>query len=575
MTSPLSAVAEAKANADLLFQQKRYADAVLAYNQAFRVLENTQSTSDISDVIKRLQLSECYSLPADTLRDALIEVVSSVDLHVDQLLDESELSHRVGVTKPGWCSYAIQYKIVLNRSKTYFSAESPGYALIDLLSISPLVRMKDIEYAIRVLKRLKAYSLLTNLYFLIGQNEMLSTVHRGQALHSLHETKQQHTVQLQEIASDPKYLPQQGAQKTQVDPVEWSKKMSRLIWMPMASPLSRQAVIHAYSTQQQLQARKQKMVSNLNKELDASVCITDSPLHGLGMIAKKTIRPGTTIAQVGQTYYYSVRDNVCHHCNGYSHSYIPCPTCGQENFCSNKCMQEAMNQGHAIVCGSDLSGLRASLRKGKTGSSRVHGMVLKLLAQTKQLNLTSPFQLDIMCVLTADKCQDGKSGVQSVQESYLKSMRLLHRGNERRRCWSLISPEEYMLLFYTISNNVFAAYSPNQCGDDTKDFGQAAATVLYESFSFINHSCIPHAEVTQDSLYTKQPVKAGEEVTISYIPFSFKLSEREVSLTQYGFQCKCIACQVHRHIRQDHGVEFNSKEEMDRFRGAHTNYSRQ
>eukprot|EP00899_Mesostigma_viride_P010240 jgi/Mesvir1/19217/Mv11526-RA.1 len=75
-------------------------------------------------------------------------------------------------------------------------------------------------------------------------------------------------------------------------------------------------------------------------------------------------------------------------------------------------------------------------------------------------------------------------------------------------------------------------------------------TGFYPLQSCMNHSCDPNAmafkrDEDKDGsavILAKRVVAAGEEITISYIDESDTLKERQASLADYGFVCRCPRC---------------------------------
>lgn len=71
---------------------------------------------------------------------------------------------------------------------------------------------------------------------------------------------------------------------------------------------------------------------------------------------------------------------------------------------------------------------------------------------------------------------------------------------------------------------------------------------IFPFASLINHSCYPNVcRVTVDNkmvLVVSRPIKAGEQIYISYGPESMHhtLKEREEALEGYNFKCGCTAC---------------------------------
>jgi hypothetical protein len=75
---------------------------------------------------------------------------------------------------------------------------------------------------------------------------------------------------------------------------------------------------------------------------------------------------------------------------------------------------------------------------------------------------------------------------------------------------------------------------------------------IFLDMARINHSCLPNAEYNENyrdnrmELYSIRPIRAGEEVTICYIPDSqFKTGDERNAYLRYirGFTCKCPACE--------------------------------
>lgn len=80
--------------------------------------------------------------------------------------------------------------------------------------------------------------------------------------------------------------------------------------------------------------------------------------------------------------------------------------------------------------------------------------------------------------------------------------------------------------------------------------GGCEGTAFYALQSCMNHSCSPNATALREGagasasaqLVTNRQIKAGEEVTISYIDEEMKVSDRQAALRDYGFQCTCQRC---------------------------------
>lgn len=73
---------------------------------------------------------------------------------------------------------------------------------------------------------------------------------------------------------------------------------------------------------------------------------------------------------------------------------------------------------------------------------------------------------------------------------------------------------------------------------------------VYPTFSRINHSCTPNANIFFDTdtfegkLHAMRPIEEGEEITISYVFVEASRAERQARLARYGFVCSCEACSL-------------------------------
>lgn len=87
------------------------------------------------------------------------------------------------------------------------------------------------------------------------------------------------------------------------------------------------------------------------------------------------------------------------------------------------------------------------------------------------------------------------------------------------------------------------------CGSGTPVGG------IYPTICLINHSCLPNAhsswndEEKHETIHATRPIKAGEEITISYEPGK-KFADRQAFLKkEFGFECNCSQCSLPRHQR--------------------------
>ncbi|EME44688.1 hypothetical protein DOTSEDRAFT_129271, partial [Dothistroma septosporum NZE10] len=85
-------------------------------------------------------------------------------------------------------------------------------------------------------------------------------------------------------------------------------------------------------------------------------------------------------------------------------------------------------------------------------------------------------------------------------------------------------------------------------------FGDNDGCWLHPTICRINHSCVPNTVTTTDEccigdqvqVFAEKPIKAGEEITVSYNHQLYEITtarQRSVLLQrQYGFTCDCPAC---------------------------------
>ena len=74
---------------------------------------------------------------------------------------------------------------------------------------------------------------------------------------------------------------------------------------------------------------------------------------------------------------------------------------------------------------------------------------------------------------------------------------------------------------------------------------------IYPTVARINHSCKPNAhhffneEDKTEEVWVMEPIKAGEEITISYIrTFCSKNFRQELLQDKFGFSCACSVCSL-------------------------------
>lgn len=82
------------------------------------------------------------------------------------------------------------------------------------------------------------------------------------------------------------------------------------------------------------------------------------------------------------------------------------------------------------------------------------------------------------------------------------------------------------------------------CGSDSSAAG------VYPTICLINHSCLPNShnnwngEANHETIHAIRPIKAGEEITISYDHGGPSAERQAFFKNAFGFDCKCSICKL-------------------------------
>lgn len=526
----METIVACKEGADKAFGQKKYKDAIVLYSKALQRIEKTEAFPRvIVPLIDALKAHHSVQFDQQAIRHAVPDTsrvfVFCRDSLPNQRFEEVKWHATLFIDRAEDAkTYELFYKSLINRSKSYYQAGAEGYALMDLYAAGPLVRLKDVWHAATICNRLHADLILSTIYIGLLKNMHVNSVAREVA------AKKVNPVLMRVINLSSKPLHHVVNMRPENKPLSLDGQQLATL-MPYITVLS--------SAQMAVRPQPQYVPPPLK-----GVAITDSPMHGLGMFATRGFANGQVIAQLQPYVMYNVREDVCQVCN--KKGEVVCPKCGEETFCSQACLRHGRALYHDAICGPGLRGMQRYLREhGRTTSSRVQGLVLKLLAMARQQGLGSVFDLPLVQKLSAALPQHGRVLVESVYLPYRRTMHLLFRDHPKQEFWSFLSPEGYLLLRTCVMLNCFERSSPPECGNDTDEFGASGGAALYDAFTFINHSCIPSASLQNNCcLVARSAIQAGDEVTISYIAFDASVERRHEMLEQYGFQCRCMLCML-------------------------------
>lgn len=138
---------------------------------------------------------------------------------------------------------------------------------------------------------------------------------------------------------------------------------------------------------------------------------------------------------------------------------------------------------------------------------------------------------------------------------YLESLGIDIFLNRRFESWVL------MTIRHRLRNNQAKVYlEPSEVEGDT----EVVIEGVWPRHAMFNHSCAPNAMVApmQDNpgpgVYTTRPIKAGEEICISYLEGGTSTDPREVRSEKLkhwlGTQCTCARCRAEMEGQRDPGV---------------------
>ncbi|KAG5342342.1 hypothetical protein C0989_002813 [Termitomyces sp. Mn162] len=115
---------------------------------------------------------------------------------------------------------------------------------------------------------------------------------------------------------------------------------------------------------------------------------------------------------------------------------------------------------------------------------------------------------------------------------------------ELHNCHTKDDPGPILGIVRTNGISIRILTEPSKLGkDDPLDFSG-----IFQTMSRINHSCAPNVTRHFDTasfslrLHAIRPIKAGEELLMSYVDMSLLKVKRQEKLRPYGFDCACKFC---------------------------------
>lgn len=268
---------------------------------------------------------------------------------------------------------------------------------------------------------------------------------------------------------------------------------------------------------------------------------------GFGIRARRNFARGEVLLRDPPFLFGSVSADHCSVCGLLLKCPVPCERGCGDAYCSVECREQAASLWHRVECSYFdrviVKQLRPQAKDGCSMSSRGPLLLARLLAMSdpdRYLFEQHPTLRDLSC-----PNMEGVflSGLQATL-SYAKTV---ERFQLNPLWFDFVTFDHLRLL---LMNNAFAMSTEDERNANTLGF----AAVVYDAASFFNHSCVPNAswrldeQVTGNRIEIKAAaeIREGEEIFITYIPLESDPGKRADALRQYGFTCRCPACQIQR-----------------------------
>ncbi|GAB0134590.1 hypothetical protein EsDP_00002955 [Epichloe bromicola] len=209
--------------------------------------------------------------------------------------------------------------------------------------------------------------------------------------------------------------------------------------------------------------------------------------------------------------------SVCTHCLRHG-SPRACSRCHAAYYCDAACQRAGWAAVHSNEC--------RPLRARKSGAE-----------------LPTPVRALLQALLSED-IRDGLAGLEANLEARrgrkgwadLEMMAMAacaFAGKQREE-----DIKEAVELLCKIQTNAFHRFDA--------DLADQVGIFLEPTLAMANHSCIPNATVLfmgrKAVLRAERPVRAGDEIEISYTDYTNPVSQRGIALEEYGFLCQCPRC---------------------------------
>ncbi|XP_065830200.1 histone-lysine N-methyltransferase SMYD3-like isoform X2 [Oscarella lobularis] len=254
------------------------------------------------------------------------------------------------------------------------------------------------------------------------------------------------------------------------------------------------------------------------------VRVADVAGKGRGLLATKAIERGDLVGEEEPFAFVVIqkhRSKLCHQCANSVQSLSRCSKCKFAYYCSKECQKKAWSL-HKLEC----QRIQNVSPRMPTESVRFLARLIDQGEIFKKENQPNP--VDALCG-DADSL---KTNLEQQKTFVDLSLTL--------RQFSDLDVRAHVLadLYGKIHRNCFTV---------SNGYMEPVGVAMYQTFSLLNHSCVPNCVATNQQARMQvravRPIKAGEEVTISYISvFQPIESRRDALQEQYSFLCTCPGC---------------------------------
>ncbi|KAL8281980.1 hypothetical protein RB597_009613 [Gaeumannomyces tritici] len=216
---------------------------------------------------------------------------------------------------------------------------------------------------------------------------------------------------------------------------------------------------------------------------------------------------------------------TCHHCLVHNAKVFGCTGCDKAvSYCSDECQKVNWKLIHSKEC----------------------KVFRKVQAAVSKNWLPTPVRALVQILLRLSEVHEVVTGLEGHGDKF----------RARKELWENMKLQAYAGIHYAgrkeddanlnLAAEILCKIQTNSFDRFDADTGQSGA-FLDPLLAMVNHSCIPNAVVLfwkrKAYLRAETPVKAGEDITISYIDYTKPLSFRRQDLELYHFQCGCLRCE--------------------------------